>query len=364
MTLVNSINSQVRSLIYLLPALFATTNIGNSQTLPLLIENGVTGTEAARIVGENTWLSFYRGDSYDGFLWNSSGDIGLGTSHLNSTGQLLFYTFGQERMRMTPGGRIGIGTQDPGYNLHIESLGDYAFCARSLLNAVTGYSNIGIGVKGYSNGSVSSGVWGESAYIGVTGVTTVNSTDIYRQGIRGDNHNSATGYAGYFFGNVGVSGTLSKAAGSFKIDHPLDPENKTLSHSFVESPDMKNIYDGITVTDQNGEATIELPDWFMALNKDFRYQLTVIDQFAQAIILKKIENNNFQIKTNQPNVEVSWQITGIRHDPYAEQHRIPVEENKTAEESGRYLNPRVYDKPVEMAIGYRPAPAVPVAKEK
>jgi hypothetical protein len=64
--------------------------------------------------------------------------------------------------------------------------------------------------------------------------------------------------------------------GSFKIDHPLDPANKYLCHSFVESPDMKNLYDGVVVLDNKGKAVIELPDWFGILNKDFRYQLTDI----------------------------------------------------------------------------------------
>ena len=56
------------------------------------------------------------------------------------------------------------------------------------------------------------------------------------------------------------------------IDHPLDPANKYLYHSFVESPDMKNIYDGVITTDANGDATVVMPDYFEALNKDFRYQ--------------------------------------------------------------------------------------------
>src|SRR6202023_673525 len=86
-------------------------------------------------------------------------------------------------------------------------------------------------------------------------------------------------YAGYFAGNANVTGnlsvggTLSKAAGSFKIDHPLDPENKYLYHSFVESPDMMNIYNGNVVLDANGQAIVQMPDWFEALNQDFRYQL-------------------------------------------------------------------------------------------
>lgn len=39
---------------------------------------------------------------------------------------------------------------------------------------------------------------------------------------------------------------------------------------------MKNGYDGVVALDNKGEAEIKLPDWFSALNKDFRYQLTAI----------------------------------------------------------------------------------------
>jgi hypothetical protein len=138
-------------------------------------------------------------------------------------------------------------------------------------------------------------------------------------------------------GNLTVTGTLSKGSGSFKIDHPLDPANKYLYHSFVESPDMLNIYNGNVTTDERGEATIKLPDYFEALNRDFRYQLTVIGQFAQAIVLEKIKDNQFKLKTDKPRVEVSWQVTGIRHDKFAEDERIKVEVNKPNDERGKCL---------------------------
>jgi hypothetical protein len=79
-----------------------------------------------------------------------------------------------------------------------------------------------------------------------------------------------------FNGDVIVHGTLTKPAGSFKIDHPLEPDHKYLSHSFVESPDMKNVYDGNVTLDASGRGTLELPDYFEALNQDFRYQLTAV----------------------------------------------------------------------------------------
>jgi hypothetical protein len=141
---------------------------------------------------------------------------------------------------------------------------------------------------------------------------------------------SPLGYAGFFAGHAHVTGTLSKSADSFKIDHPLAPEDKYLYHSFVESPDMKNVYDGLVTTDAEGLAVVELPRWFEALNRDFRYQLTVIGQLARAVVARRMAGNRFVIRTDKPRVEVSWQVTGIRRDPFAEKHRIPVEEEKEA----------------------------------
>jgi hypothetical protein len=157
-------------------------------------------------------------------------------------------------------------------------------------------------------------------------------------------------YAGYFSGRVHVSDILEKPAGGFKIDHPLDPENKYLYHSFVESPDMLNIYNGNSITDVNGDVTIKLPDYFEALNEDFRYQLTVIGQFAQAIVAEEIRNNQFTIKTDQPNVRVSWQVTGARKDHFANMRRNVTEEDKPADERGLYLHPEAHGKPETQGI--------------
>ena len=147
--------------------------------------------------------------------------------------------------------------------------------------------------------------------------------------------------------DFGSFGNLSKGGGSFKIDHPLDPLNKYLYHSFVESPDMMNIYNGNAVTDDSGEAVVVLPAYFEALNREFRYQLTVIGTFAQAIVSEEISANQFKIRTDKPNVKVSWQITGIRKDPYAEQNRIQTEVEKPENERGSYLYPKAYEQKEE-----------------
>jgi hypothetical protein len=114
---------------------------------------------------------------------------------------------------------------------------------------------------------------------------------------------------------------------------------------------MMNIYNGNVTTDANGDAVVKLPDYFEALNKDFRYQLTVIGQFAQAVVSSKVKDNRFTIKTDKPNVEVSWQVTGIRKDPYAEKNRIPVEEDK-GEDRGKYLHPNEWGQPETTGINY------------
>jgi hypothetical protein len=172
---------------------------------------------------------------------------------------------------------------------------------------------------------------------------------------------ATVGLAGEFLGNVTISGNLSKGGGSFKIDHPLDPENRYLYHSFVESPDMMDIYNGNIRTDARGRAVVELPEWFEALNRDFRYQLTAIGTFAQAIVGKRIAGNRFTILTDKPGVEVSWQVTGIRKDAYANAHRIPVEEDKPEAERGLYLHPDAFGLPPESGVAQLQAsrPATP-----
>ena len=163
--------------------------------------------------------------------------------------------------------------------------------------------------------------------------------------------------AGRFAGKVEITndltvfGTIYKGGGGFHIDHPLDPENKFLDHSFVESPDMKNIYDGTIILDNNGSAIVELPDWCNALNSDWRYQLTAIGAPAPNIhIAKELENNQFTIAGGSPGMKISWQVTGIRKDPWANQNRIKNEYEKTGDERGRYLHHSAYGQPKSNSI--------------
>jgi hypothetical protein len=242
------------------------------------------------------------------------------------------------------GGAYGIGVRAHG-NLY----GVLAYSSAS--DAVYGQSSSGPGVHGYSPGNDGVvGVSASSTHAGVAGSNSYGGNGVYGERV-GD-----VGYAGYFVGPVHVQGTLSKTAGSFRIDHPLDPAHRYLQHSFVESPDMLNVYNGNVTTNKRGFATVKLPRYFQALNRSFRYQLTPLGRRgwdARAGIWRKIRNSRFTIRTDKPRVEVSWQVTGVRHDRYANANRIQVVVPKAKKEQGKYLHPELYGKPKSQAIGYQ-----------
>jgi hypothetical protein len=204
------------------------------------------------------------------------------------------------------------------------------------------------------------GVWGEGASWGFYSIATATTGQNY--GIMAETL-SAAGYAGYFKGNVYVQGTLSKAAGAFRIDHPLDPDRRWLTHSFVESPDMMNVYNGVAMLDGSGQAKVQLPDYFEALNRDFRYQLTPIGAAAPSLhVARKVERNEFQIAGGSLGQEISWQVTGIRQDDYANAHRIEVDTPKSRADQGTRVFVPKGSNANPMAVGplrpgLQPAPA-------
>jgi hypothetical protein len=191
---------------------------------------------------------------------------------------------------------------------------------------VAGVADRGTGGAFLSNDSRFQGVLGRNGAsgIGVTGYSVGGGWGVYGRsdgeyavGVVGQ---STGGLAGFFEGDVlvtqdlTVSGTFTAKQKLFTIDHPLDPANKLLVHSTVESPDALNVYSGTITTNKDGEAVVRLPPYFEALNRDFHYQLTAVGDLTFASVTKEIQSNSFEIKSNRPNVKVSWQVTGVRKD--------------------------------------------------
>ena len=162
---------------------------------------------------------------------------------------------------------------------------------------------------------------------------------------------NGTGRAALFEGDVHINGTISKLGGMFVIDHPLDPENRILSHSFVESPERTNIYKGRAKL-VNGDVIIDLPSYFDALNHPEGREiiLTCVNGWSPLYLDGEIKNNRFVVKTTKIgdlNQEFSWVIYGVRNDKYARENPIVVEQEKGVNNGftkGEYLNPKVFGK--------------------
>jgi hypothetical protein len=239
-----------------------------------------------------------------------------------------------------------------GYATHDGARGVIGVFSRDPLEDVSEVATA-IGLNRGLLGTEQSGVQGESdtdGGFGVAGKATggKNAVAIYGQG-------GPAGFAGFFRGRVTITERLlieridaneiyaakglTGGAKLFKIDHPLDPANQFLSHGSVESSELKNVYDGVVTLDGQGRAEVSLPDWFEALNRDFRYQLTPIGAPAALYIAQEIEDGRFRIGGGQPGLKVSWQVTGVRQDAYARAHPVIVERMKSRTERGKYLHP-------------------------
>jgi len=260
---------------------------------------------------------------------------------------------------------VGIGTPSPTHRLEVGGGGDTLLTGNLLLNGAlecpVGNCSAGfLTITGGATGTqMTNGVTIDNLV--VTAKLSNGNTTGPLQIAGGTQMTGGVSIDTLGVVNLNVSGSLSKPMGSFKIDHPLDPEHKILYHSFVESPDMKNIYDGVATLDAHGRVWVNLPEWFEALNSDFRYQLTAIGAPAPNLyIAHEVRGNRFEIAGGKPGGKVSWLVTGIRQDAYARKHRIQVEEEKPADEQGLYLYPDAAGQPEEKGVAWaRSHPAKP-----
>jgi hypothetical protein len=359
--------------------------------------NGVVGRSGAAIptvAGAGVLGTSPNGPGVDG---RSTSSFGVqGTSSTGTAVRARSIGSGNGVFGTSGGGGIGIdglavGSGSVGVRGQGEGIGVVASSVRgTALIASSGFSN---GIQASSDTRLA--VWGIAGTlisptkngVGVYGTSTVSGG----AGVKGDFRGSGSGVEGASGSGSGVEGTsgtgdgvrgtssigsgvhgiclnpdfsLNRVGGLFEggikilngikpftIDHPLDPQNKYLVHTSVESSEMKNIYDGIARLDNDGVVWVELPEWFEALNGDFRYQLTAIGGSAPNLhVAEEISENRFKIAGGEAGMKVCWQVTGSRRDPWAAANPFQVEQEKREQERGRYLDPSLYDAPEEQRV--------------
>ncbi len=136
-------------------------------------------------------------------------------------------------------------------------------------------------------------------------------------------------------GDVIVSGSKQ-----FRIDHPLDPANRYLIHFATEGPEPFNVYAGRVIADGDGQARVDLPEWFEAVNSRFRYQLTPIGAPAPELhIAREIQANHFLIAGGRAGQAVSWEVRARRNDRTMRRLEPVPEMEKPAHLRGTFLDP-------------------------
>jgi hypothetical protein len=255
-------------------------------------------------------------------------------------------------------GEVVVGINDAGPNRNCGTFG----CAG--IGAVVGRNDGigGYGVRGFQTNTQSGyGVLGQAGIAGGQGV-----------GVRGENVNAANGsnavegvtngsgagifgqgtLAGLFNGNVHITGnlTVDGTKAGFHIDDPRAPAQRTLSHTPVDTDRLSVQYTGNVRTGAGGRARVRLPSYAVAIAGDWRYQLTPIGSFGQAIIEHEVSRGVFVIRTQHPFTKVSWAVTGIRTDPQARKDPIVPVQQKRAAERGRYLDPSLYAHSARAAV--------------
>jgi hypothetical protein len=266
---------------------------------------------------------------------DASSDTGTGLQCSGKIGISSGSTNGVAIAAICIGQGIGVrASSDSGWGVNAQSSNGIG---------VLGASENSVGVQGICQTGYNFGVVGEGPNAGVAAFNPNNTHAAYL---------ASDCCAAWFTGGVTVTGKITKGGGGFRIDHPLDPERKFLNHSFVESPDMKNIYDGVVIANGKGEAVVQLPKWLDVINMDFRYQLTAIGAPAPNLhIAAEIKGNKFKIAGASKGIRISWQVTGVRKDAWARANRITVEEPKKKSERGFYLHPELYGKTSKSSIG-------------
>jgi hypothetical protein len=304
---------------------FALTHTGTGDLAIFTINNAASVAEAVQGVsngGGDVFQATMTGTGRAGYFSSASGIAGYFTS---SSGTAV----------------RGIASDVDEYGAEFTNSSSGGGATALFVDETAVTSEVTYGIHALARGTNSTAIYGVAFASGNTGAGVVGNCP-------------STGWALYALGNSGASGTKA-----FRIDHPSDPENKYLLHYSAEGPEPQNVYNGVVTTDNQGKAWVTLPHYFADINKNPRYQLTVIDDsegpgFVQVKVARKIQGNRFMIMTSAPNVEVSWEVTAKRNDRWMQEYGAPVEQDKPQSERGTYQHPEMYGQGPERGLHYLP----------
>jgi hypothetical protein len=334
--------------------------------------SGVYGQNTSSGVGVQGTTQSGRGvagfsDSWQGVYGHSNSNAGVVGESTNFDG-----VYGQAHTSTTAG--VSGHNDAGGYGVWAGTSDGIAIYGTSASSGVGIYGtspDSGVEGVGQEYGVIGDG--GGTGYIAVhgAGASFGGTFEGSSTGVVGSSNSGYGGFftgttdAGYFNGNVKIiNGSCTGCAGpsALQIDDPLDPAHKYLNHASVVSSQQLDVYSGNVTTNAKGFATVRMPRWFQALNRSFRYQLTVVGKThwdAKAAVWNEIKSNRFTIRTDQPKVKVSWLVTAVRHDRSATAHPTRVIVRKSKTDQGKYVDPRVYGKPRSDGIGYQKPPRAP-----
>jgi hypothetical protein len=252
--------------------------------------------------------------------------IGLVRGIANGGGALVFYnksdgatgnfTTGNECMRITAAGNVGIGISTPDRKLVVN--GNSAFVQNAIF---AGSQNVGTmltATSGLGGAEMLSASSGDAAfmsfhrpgnYAAYFGLDTDNNFAV-------GGWSAGAGLAGF------KCGALSKTSGSFRIDHPLKPDTHQLVHSFIEGPQADNIYRGrVALTDGSAVVNIDTvagmtEGTFAALNRDI--QCFTSNETGWCNVRGSVVGNILTIEAqdNTCTDTISWLVIGERQDQH------------------------------------------------
>lgn len=281
----------------------------NTSTKTTTFKNTATTATAKAITGRTT---------YTGAALNAAGVYGQADG-TNASGVYGIANKGPKAAGVYGGSGSGYGVLGFG----VVGVGGGGF------NGLAGRSEDanGIGAYGNATGTDGAGVYGEAS----------NGT-----GAAGVIGKSTTGYAGWFEGNVNVTGSLTTPAAFLQVDHPESPADRWYQQALVGAFERVTVLSGNAVSGANGRVVVRVPEIFGRTHTDVRYQVTPIGRAAQPFIAKELADGRFTIDAGAAGVRLSWQLTGVRDDAAARRGAFQVEADKRPHEQGRYADPALY----------------------